>query len=288
MGKPSGFLEYQRTNNPGELPKERIAHWGEFHPRLPRDDRRRQAARCMECGVPFCQSGAMLGGMVSGCPLHNLIPEWNDLIYMGNFGHAVARLLKTNNFPEFTGRVCPALCEAACTCGLNGDPVTIKENELGAIEDAWEAGLIQPRPPANRTDKRVAVVGSGPSGLAVADQLNRRGHQVTVFERSDRPGGLLMYGIPNMKLEKEIVLRRVTLMEAEGVEFRTGVNVGVDLSPKELLAEYDAVVLCCGASRPRDLTVPGREGEGVYFSVDLLGATTKTRMDSKQSDGNYV
>ena len=198
MGKPTGFLEYQRQGNPAQAPLERIKHYGEFHAHLSREQRRRQGARCMECGVPFCQSGAVLGGMVSGCPLHNLVPEWNDLIYTGNFGHALERLLKTNNFPEFTGRVCPALCEAACTCGLSGDPVTIKENELGIIEDAWQSGLIRPHVPQNRTGKRVAVVGSGPAGLACADQLSRRGHSVTVFEREDRPGGLLMYGIPNM------------------------------------------------------------------------------------------
>nr|WP_300167803.1 glutamate synthase subunit beta [uncultured Flavonifractor sp.] len=287
MGKPTGFLEYQRKGNPSEAPLERIQHYNEFHPRLSRDDRRRQGARCMACGVPFCQSGAVLNGMVSGCPLHNLVPEWNDLIYTGNFTHALERLLKTNNFPEFTGRVCPALCEAACTCGLHGDPVTVRENELGIIEDAWERGLMAPCPPKARTGKKVAVVGSGPSGLACADQLNRRGHWVTVFEREDRPGGLLMYGIPNMKLEKTIVQRRLDRMAAEGVTFRTGVDVGHDLPPQALGEQFDAVVLCCGAAQPRDLAVPGRELEGVWFAVDFLKETTRSLLTHNLAEGTY-
>ena len=287
MGKPTGFLEYQRKGNPSEAPLERIQHYNEFHPRLIRDDRRRQGARCMACGVPFCQSGAVLNGMVSGCPLHNLVPEWNDLIYTGNFTHALERLLKTNNFPEFTGRVCPALCEAACTCGLHGDPVTVRENELGIIDDAWERGLMGPCPPKARTGKKVAVVGSGPSGLSCADQLNRRGHWVTVFEREDRPVGLLMYGIPNMKLEKTIVQRRLDRMAAEGVTFRTGVEVGHDLSPQALREQFDAVVLCCGAAQPRDLAVPGRELEGVWFAVDFLKETTRSLLTHNLAEGTY-
>ena len=287
MGKPTGFLEYQRQGNPSQGPMERIQHFDEFHPRLGREERRRQGARCMECGVPFCQSGAVLGGMVSGCPLHNLVPEWNDLIYTGHFGHALERLLKTNDFPEFTGRVCPALCEAACTCGLHGDPVTIRENELGVIEDAWAQGLMAPRPPAVRTGKRVAVVGSGPSGLACAEQLNRLGHTVVVFEREDRPGGLLMYGIPNMKLDKSVVLRRLEKMVAEGITFRTGVDVGKHLDPQALRAEYDAVVLCCGAAQPRDLTVPGREAEGIWFAVDFLKETTRALLDCGLAAGAF-
>ena len=287
MGKPTGFLEYTRQGNPSEAPLARIRHYNEFHPRLGREERMRQGARCMECGVPFCQSGAVLNGMVSGCPLHNLIPEWNDLVYHGSFHHALERLLKTNNFPEFTGRVCPALCEAACTCGLHGEPVTVKDNELGIIEDAWERGLMKPRPPKNRTGRRIAVVGSGPSGLACADQLNSRGHSVTVFEREDRPGGLLMYGIPNMKLEKSIVQRRLELMAAQGVEFRTGVDVGKDISPEELRRDFDAVVLCCGAANPRDLDLPGREGEGVWFAVDFLKETTRALLDTGLQEGTY-
>ena len=287
MGKPTGFLDYDRRTNPAQPPLERIRHYEEFHPRLDREARRRQGARCMECGVPFCQSGAVLNGMVSGCPLHNLVPEWNDLLYRGSFGHALERLLKTNSFPEFTGRVCPALCEAACTCGLHGDPVTVRENELGIIEDAWAQGLMVPRPPRVRTGKRVAVVGSGPSGLACADRLNRRGHSVTVFEREDRPGGLLMYGIPNMKLDKAVVRRRLDLMEAEGVAFRTGVEVGRDLGAEELRRDFDAVVLCCGAARPRDLDVPGRTGPDVWFAVDFLKETTRALLDGRLEAGGY-
>ncbi len=287
MGKPTGFLEYQRQGDPAQAPLERIGHYDEFHPRLGREDRRCQGARCMECGVPFCQSGAVLGGMVSGCPLHNLIPEWNDLVYTGNFGHALERLMKTNNFPEFTGRVCPALCEAACTCGLHGDPVTIKENELGIIEDAWERGLVAPCPPKTRTGKQVAVVGSGPAGLACADQLSKRGHAVTVFEREDRPGGLLMYGIPNMKLEKRIVQRRLDLMAAQGVEFVTGTDVGREKEAQELLDGFDAVVLCCGASNPRDLKVKNRDVNGVYFAVDFLKETTRSLLDSGLAPGTF-
>lgn len=288
MGKPTGFLEYKRENDPAQAPLERIGHFREFHPRLPKEERQKQGARCMECGVPFCQSGAVLNGMVSGCPLHNLIPEWNDLVYTGSFSHALERLLKTNNFPEFTGRVCPALCEAACTCGLYGDAVTIKANELGIIEDAWEKGLMVPRPPKTRTRKRVAIIGSGPSGLAAAAQLNSRGHNVTVFEKSDRPGGLLMYGIPNMKLEKEVVLRRIGLMKAEGVTFRVGVDVGTDVSAEELLREFDAVVLCCGAGEPRDLKVVNRGVKGVHFAVDFLTSTTKSLLNSGLKDGEYI
>ena len=287
MGKPTGFLDYQRQGNPSEPPLERIRHYNEFHPRLTGEERRRQGARCMECGVPFCQSGAVLNGMVSGCPLHNLVPEWNDLVYHGSVRHALERLLKTNNFPEFTGRVCPALCEAACTCGLHGDPVTVRDNELGIIEDAWAQGLLEPRPPKVRTGKQVAVVGSGPSGLACADQLNRRGHTVTVFEREDRPGGLLMYGIPNMKLEKTVVERRLDKMKAEGVTFRTGVDVGKDRSARALLEEFDAVVLCCGAAQPRDLTVPGRELKGIWFAVDFLKETTRSLLDTGLKEGTY-
>ncbi len=278
MGKPTGFLEYSRQGNPGQSPLERIKHWNEFHPMLPEEERRKQGARCMECGVPFCQSGVELAGMFTGCPLHNLVPEWNDLIYTGNLDQALARLTKTNSFPEFTGRVCPALCEAACTCGLNGDPVTVKENELAIIEAGFASGAMAPQPPRVRTGKRVAVVGSGPAGLAAAQQLNRRGHTVTVLEREDRVGGLLMYGIPNMKLQKEIVARRTGLMAAEGVVFRTSCDVGRDLPAQALLEEYDAVVLCCGAKNPRPL--PPAEGiPGAYFAVDYLTAATKALLD---------
>ena len=220
-------MEYKRQGNTEIEPLERIKNFNEFHTPLNEEERQVQACRCMDCGVPFCQSGMMIGGMASGCPLHNLCPEWNDLVYMNSYEQALGRLLKTNNFPEFTSRVCPAPCEAACTCGLNDTPVTIKENENAIIEYGFSHGLMEPNPPKVRTGKTVAIVGSGPSGLAAADQLNRRGHQVTVYEREDHPGGLLMYGIPNMKLEKEVIDRRIKIMEAEGIIFKTGVNVGV-------------------------------------------------------------
>lgn len=279
MGKPTGFLEFDRREDPCQPPLERLKHFSEFHPRLPKEERQTQGARCMECGVPFCQSGVELGGMFTGCPLHNLVPEWNDLIYQGCFDRALERLLKTNPFPEFTGRVCPALCEAACTCGLHGKPVTVRQNELGIIEDAFDRGVVAPQPPKVRTGKTVAVVGSGPAGLALAQQLSRRGHAVTVYERSKRPGGLLMYGIPNMKLEKAVVERRVALMEAEGVRFVTGTEVGADVSVQALREEYDAVCLCLGAKRARDLNVPGREAKGVSFAVDYLSRATQSLLD---------
>ncbi len=280
MGKPTGFMEYARTETAAESPKDRMKHFNEFHQPLSLEDRKCQGARCMECGVPFCQSGMIIGGMASGCPLKNVIPEWNDLLYRGNMKAALIRLLKTNNFPEFTGRVCPAPCEAACTCGLNGDPVTIKDNEYAIAEYGYEEGYIKSAPPALRTGKRVAVVGSGPSGLAAADQLNKRGHSVTVFERSDRIGGLLMYGIPNMKLEKQVIDRRVDIMRQEGVTFVTGANAGENLEAETILKDYDRVVLACGASNPRDIKAPGREAAGIYFAVDFLKSATKDLLDT--------
>ena len=289
MGKPTGFLEYQRRSAPSREPLERVRDFDEFHEPLPEEERMRQGARCMNCGVPFCQSGMLLHGMAAGCPLHNLIPEWNDEVYHGNARHALSRLLKTNNFPEFTGRVCPAPCEAACLCGLGDAPVSIRDNELAIIEGGYAGGWMQPHPPAVRTEKRVAVVGSGPSGLACADMLNKRGHRVTVLEKNDRPGGLLMYGIPNMKLDKRVVERRVRLMEAEGVEFRLNTRAGTDVPSEALRREFDAVVLCCGAERPRDIRAEGREGAGgVLFAVDFLRQTTKSLLDSGLKDGNFV
>lgn len=279
MGKPTGFLEYQRIANPASAPKERIRDYNEFHPSLSVDERKKQGGRCMNCGVPFCQSALILKGMVTGCPLHNLIPEWNDEIYHGNFSQALQRLKKTNNFPEFTGRVCPALCEKACICGLNDDPVTIKDNELFVIETGFSSGNMKPAIPLVRTDKTVAVIGSGPAGLTVADQLNQRGHRVTVFEREDRPGGLLMYGIPNMKLDKSIILRRISLMEAEGVRFVTNTDVGKDISAKKIQQDYDVVILCCGSKKPRDLAGVNRQIEGIHFAVDFLTAATKHLLD---------
>lgn len=288
MGKPTGFLDYERKTSAAQAPEERIRHFNEFHEHLPMEEQQKQGARCMECGVPFCQSGMTLCGMTSGCPLHNLIPEWNDLVYNGNWQQAYNRLKKTNNFPEFTSRVCPALCEAACTCGLNGDPVAAKENEYAIIENAYREGYASAKPPRVRTGKRIAVVGSGPSGLAAADQLNKRGHSVTVFERSDRIGGLLMYGIPNMKLEKQIVERKRRIMEEEGITFVTGVNVGKDLKAEKLLQDFDRVLLACGASNPRDVKAPGRDAKGIYFAVDFLKANTKSLLDSGLEDGKYT
>ncbi|NLL78668.1 MAG: glutamate synthase subunit beta [Clostridiales bacterium] len=288
MGKPTGFLEYERVVSKAEAPKSRIAHFNEFHEHLPMDKQRLQGARCMECGVPFCQAGMMICGMASGCPLHNLVPEWNDLVYTGNWREAYNRLKKTNNFPEFTSRVCPALCEAACTCGLNGDPVSTKENEYAIIENAYEQGYAKANPPKVRTGKKVAIIGSGPAGLAAADQLNKRGHFVTVYERHDRVGGLLMYGIPNMKLEKRIIERKVKIMEEEGVTFVTNTDVGKDIKAAKLLAEYDRVILACGASNPREIQAPGRDAKGIYFAVDFLSRNTKSLLDSDFKDGNYV
>lgn len=242
----------------------------------------------MECGVPFCQSGMMLNGMVSGCPLHNLIPEWNDLVYRDNWEQAYERLKKTNNFPEFTARVCPAPCEAACTCSLHGDAVAAKENEYAIVEFAYEAGYASACPPQQRTGKKVAVVGSGPSGLAAADQLNQRGHSVTVFERSDRIGGLLMYGIPSMKLEKRIVERKVKIMEEEGITFVTGADVGKNKKASALLQEFDRVILACGSSNPRNIEAPGRDAKGIHFAVDFLTANTRSLLDSGFQDGSYI
>ena len=284
MGKPTGFLEYERVNNVSTAPLKRIKDFDEFHIPLSEEERRIQGARCMDCGVPFCQSGMMIGGMASGCPLNNLIPEWNDLIYNNNLEEALSRLTKNNSFPEFTSRVCPAPCEAACTCGLNDKPVTIKENENAIIEYGFENGLIKACPPKVRTDKKVAIIGSGASGLACAASLNKRGHHVTVFERSDRPGGLLMYGIPNMKLEKSVIERRINLMKEEGIVFKTGVNVGVDIKAEDLKKEFDAVVLCCGASHPRNINAPGREAKGIYFAVDFLTRATKHVLNKSFKD----
>lgn len=288
MGKPAGFMEYKRELPADRPPLERINDWGEFHHKMPEDGLKMQGARCMECGTPFCHSGMIINGMVSGCPNHNLMPEWNDLVYRGLWKEAFSRLLKTNNFPEFTGRVCPASCEGACVAGLAAEPVTIRNIECAIIDRAYEEGWMAPRPPAARTGKRVAVIGSGPAGLACADQLNKAGHLVTVFERADRVGGLLMYGIPNMKLDKRLVQRRVDLMAEEGINFVTGTEVGRDYPAAGLLKEYNAVVLCGGATKPRDLPVEGRHLKGIHFAVEFLTANTKSLLDSNHADGQFV
>lgn len=275
MGKATGFLDYERQDKKAESPKERTSHFREFYEPLSKEEQKLQGARCMDCGVPFCQAGVMIAGMASGCPLNNLVPEWNDLVYHENWQEAYNRLHKTNNFPEFTSRVCPALCEKACTCNLNGDAVATRSNEYAIIENAYEAGYAAPKPPKSRTGKKVAVIGSGPSGLAAADQLNRRGHSVTVYERDDKAGGLLRYGIPNMKLEKHIIDRKIEVMEAEGVTFVYNCNIGKDKKASELLKEYDRIILACGAKNPRDIKVPGRDAKGIYFAVDFLASTTK-------------
>ena len=288
MGKPTGFLEYDRKEAKHEEPLERIRHFREFKKPLSLEEQKLQGARCMECGVPFCQWGNMIAGMASGCPLHNLVPETNDLVYRGKWKQAYERLEKTHSFPEFTCRVCPALCEAACTCNINGEPVSTKENEKAIIETAYQNGWAAPHKIPMRTGKKIAVVGSGPSGLAAAQELNRKGHSVTVFERNDRIGGLLRYGIPNMKLDKSVIDRRMKIMEEEGVVFCTGVDVGKDKKPAQLLKEFDRVVLACGASNPRDISVPGRDAGNIFFAVDYLKSITKSLLDSGLKDNQFV
>ena len=288
MGKPTGFLEYQREVPADRSPEERTRNWEEFHLHLPEETLREQGARCMDCGIPFCHTGVLLNGLASGCPINNLIPEWNDLIYRGLWREALDRLHRTNNFPEFTGRVCPAPCEGSCVLGLNDPAVTIKNIECTIIDRGFERGWVVPQPPGKRTGKRVAVVGSGPSGLSCAAQLNRAGHAVTVYERSDRIGGLLMYGIPNMKLDKSVVQRRIDLMAAEGVEFVTRTEIGKDLPATQLVEEFDAVVLCCGATKPRDLPVEGRDLKGIHFAMEFLAVNTRSLLNSGHRDDNYI
>jgi glutamate synthase (NADPH/NADH) small chain len=288
MGKPTGFLEFPRELPLVRPPVERIHDWTEFHQHTDEKTLRTQGARCMDCGVPFCHTGALIEGMAAGCPINNLIPEWNDLVYRGLWREALERLHKTNNFPEFTGRVCPAPCEGSCVLGINEPPVTIKNIEQEIIDQAFAEGWVQPEPPPVRTGKKVAVVGSGPAGLAAAAQLNRAGHWVTVFERADRIGGLLMYGIPNMKLDKRVVQRRVDLMKAEGIVFVTGCEVGKNYPADKLRKEFDAIVLCGGATQARDLPIEGRQLQGIHLAMEFLHANTKSLLDSSHADGHYI
>ena len=293
MGKTTGFMEFERGTAGYRDPVERVGDWEEFVLPMADDSLREQGARCMDCGIPFCHTGAPMGKGpgASGCPLHNLIPDWNDLVYRNHWKEALQQLHKTNNFPEFTGRVCPAPCEGSCVLGINADPVTIKTIECAIVDRGFEEGWIQPEPPTKRTGRKVAVIGSGPSGLACAAQLNRAGHSVSVYERADRPGGLLMYGIPNMKLDKEkVVQRRLDQMTAEGVEFVTGVEIGKDIPAEDLKNENDAVVICTGATKPNDFVrnAPGRGLDGVHFAMEFLHANTKSLLDSGHADGNYI
>src|SRR5664280_183298 len=288
MGQPNGFLEFQRELPTDRAPLERVADWKEFHHHLPEADLKKQGARCMDCGIPFCHTGQLVSGMASGCPIHNLIPEWNDLVYRGLWREALGRLHKTNNFPDFTGRVCPAPCEGSCVLGINSPPVTIKNIEQAIADHGWDNGWITPEPPKKRTGKKVAVIGSGPAGLCAAAQLNKAGHLVTVFERADRPGGLLMYGIPNMKLDKEqVVLRRIKQMEAEGITFVCNTEVGKNYPAEKLLKEFDAVVLATGATKPRDLPIEGRQLKGIHFAMDFLTANTKSLLD-QHKNGDFI
>jgi len=288
MGDPRGFIEYLRELPLDRAAIKRIQDWNEFHFHMEEAKLQDQAARCMDCGIPFCHTGTLISGMASGCPINNLIPEWNDLVYRGLWREALDRLHKTNNFPEFTGRVCPAPCEGSCVLGINAPPVTIKNIECSIADKGWEEGWIVPDPPKKRTGKKVAVIGSGPAGLSAAAQLNRAGHLVTVFERADRVGGLLMYGIPNMKLDKKtVVLRRVEQMSREGITFLTNTEVGRNYPAEKLLKEFDAIVLCTGATKGRDLPIEGRNLKGIHFAMEFLHANTKSLLDG-QKNGTYI
>jgi glutamate synthase (NADPH/NADH) small chain len=288
MGKATGFIEYSRSLPVLADPKNRLRNWDEFHAHLPADELKKQGARCMNCGIPFCHTGTILDGATTGCPLGNLIPEWNDLVYRGQWLEAYKRLALTNNFPEFTGRVCPAPCESSCVLGINEEPVMIKEIEVSIIDKAFDEGWIAPHPPEIRLGKKVAVIGSGPSGLACADELNKLGFDVTVFERDDRVGGLLMYGIPNMKLDKRLVERRVELLADEGIEFKTNVKVGENLTAEELKRDFEAIVLACGSPVPRDLPIEGRESKDIHLAMEFLHKNTKSLLDAGFADKEFI
>lgn len=288
MGKATGFMEYAREKAKERNPLTRISDWKEYSTPFSDEMLSRQGARCMDCGTPFCHMGMEVNRVTTGCPINNLIPEWNDLVYRGRWKEALDRLLKTNNFPEFTGRVCPAPCEGSCTLAITDPAVTIKNIERTIIDKGFENGWIEPRIPAKRTGKKVAIIGSGPAGLAAADQLNQAGHSVTVYERSDRAGGLLMYGIPNMKLEKEVVERRIRLLTQEGIDFVTNTEVGKDITAKELKNQYDSVILCTGAQKQRDLVLEGRDAKGIHFAMDYLTTSTKSLLDSNFEDGQFI
>lgn len=288
MGKPTGFMEFERIETPSRDPKERIKDWEEYHEHHSEEKLKEQGARCMDCGIPFCQTGEEKNGKTMGCPIHNLIPEWNHLVYKGKWKEALHRLHKTNNFPEFTGRACPAPCESSCVLGIIDPPVAIKSIEQAIIDKGFEEGWVTPNPPENRTDKKVAIVGSGPAGLAAADQLNKAGHNVTVYERHDKIGGLLMYGIPNQKMDKSVVKRRVDLMADEGINFITNTEIGEDIHASKLSDDYDAVILACGATNPRDLEIEGRDLDGIHFAMEFLHANVESLLDSNHKDGEYI
>lgn len=288
MGKATGFIEYKRETAKERDLHERIKDWGEYQLSMPEEKLQVQGARCMDCATPYCHLGVEFDSVSFGCPLHNLIPEWNDLVYRGRWKEALDRLLKTNNFPEFTGRVCPAPCEGSCTVALNDSAVTIKNIEKAIIDKGFEEGWITPQPPEKRTGKNVAVIGSGPAGLAAADQLNKAGHWVTVFEREDRPGGLLTYGIPNMKLEKDLVWRRIDLLKKEGVSFTLNTEIGKDVMFDKLRSDFDSVILSTGATKQRELKLEGHEFDGVHFAMEYLTKNTKSLLNSNLKDGKYI
>ncbi|MFE4353200.1 glutamate synthase small subunit [Peribacillus butanolivorans] len=288
MGKATGFMDYPREKPKDRNPLTRLSDWREYTAPFSDEKLSTQGARCMDCATPFCHMGMELNRVTTGCPIHNLIPEWNDLVYRGRWKEALDRLTKTNNFPEFTGRVCPAPCEGSCTVAINDPAVAIKNIERTIIDKGFENGWITPRIPEYRTGKKIAIIGSGPAGLASADQLNQAGHSVTVYERSDRAGGLLTYGIPNMKLEKDVVARRIKLLNQEGIDFVTNTEIGKDISSEELQNQYDAVILCTGAQKQRDLVIEGREAKGIHLAMDYLTTSTKSLLDSNFEDGQFL